>query len=388
MGVKYCFRYNQRNRAARAAADGDPIDLTAMPRPHRRRREKKLMTMDEVNERFPLQKYKQWKSSRENEGLPPSGGIATAPQSRANSVKDVEGVVAPVQEGASSPRNATALSMAQDDHAAASTTLQKEVGSPRASLTADEKEVGEGKKDAREKSVELSKTETAASHYEPGKPSAQDHDGDESDDDDPIRTAAAPELMAEPGDTCAICLDVLEDLDDVRGLTCGHAFHASCVDPWLTSRRACCPLCKADYYVPKPRPEGETQEQTSSSRRSNATGLRSPTAPPAAWNARGNPFSRSRVVMSNPTRQNNNSSSRSQGNSTISFSAFNRPSRRERTADANPSAPTSQPQQPSGWRARLGRPSAPSMPSWFGRNRGDNNESSQPTPGQLEAGNR
>lgn len=390
VGVKYCFRYNQRNRAARAAADGEPIDLTAMPRPHRRRREKKLMTMDEVNERFPLQKYKQWKLGRETEGLPPSGGIATAPQSRANSVKDVEGVVAPVQEGASSPRPATALSMAQDDYAATSTSLQKEVGSPRASLAAEEKETKDEKKETNEKSVELSKTETAVSHYEPAKPSqAQDHDGDESDDDDPIRTAAAPELLAEPGDTCAICLDSLEDLDDVRGLTCGHAFHASCVDPWLTSRRACCPLCKADYYVPKPRPEGEAQEQTSSGRRSNATGLRSPTSPPAAWNARGNPFSRSRVVMSNPPRQNNSSSSRSrQGNNAIGFSAFNRPSRRERTAVTNPSAQPSQPQQPSGWRARLGRPSAPSMPNWFGRNRGGNNESPQPTPGQLEAGNR
>jgi hypothetical protein len=39
----------------------------------------------------------------------------------------------------------------------------------------------------------------------------------------------------------------------VRGLTCGHAFHAACIDPWLTTRRACCPLCKADYYTPKPR---------------------------------------------------------------------------------------------------------------------------------------
>ncbi|KAJ4345262.1 uncharacterized protein N0V89_011392 [Didymosphaeria variabile] len=390
VGVKYCFRYNQRNRAARAAADGEPIDLTAMPRPHRRRREKKLMTMEEVNERFPLQKYKQWKAGRENEGLPASGGIATAPQSRANSIKDVEGVVAPVQEGASSPKPTTALSMAQDDHAATDGALQKETMSPRTSLTVGEnKETASENKEVAEKHVELVQTETAASHYEPGKPSqAHEHDGDDSDDDDPIRTAAAPELLAEPGDTCAICLDSLEDLDDVRGLTCGHAFHASCVDPWLTSRRACCPLCKADYYVPKPRPEGETLEQTSSGRRSNATGLRSPTSPPAAWNARGNPFSRSRVVaISTPSRQNSNSNAR-QG---ISFSAFNRPSRRDRTAATDATTPVNQSQQVSGWRARLGRPSAPSMPSWFGRNRGgnaDNSATAQPTPGQLEAGNR
>lgn len=382
VGVKYCFRYNQRNRAARAAANGEPIDLTAMPRPHRRRREKKLMTMDEVNERFPLRKYKQWKASRENEGLPASGGIATAPQSRANSVKDVEGVVAPL-EGGSSPKTATALSMAQDAHTATSTSLQKEVGSPRTSLAAGEN------KEIAEKSVELSKSDVV-SHYEPVKSSqAQDHDGDESDDDDPIRTAAAPELLSEPGDTCAICLDTLEDLDDIRGLTCGHAFHASCVDPWLTSRRACCPLCKADYYVPKPRPEGETQEQSSSGRRSNATGLRSPTSPPATWNARGNPFSRSRVVaIADPNPANQNGNSR-QGN-TISFTAFNRPTRRERTTNTAPSTQTSQTQPTSGWIARLGRPSVPNMPSWFGRTRdaNTNNGHAEPTPGQLEAGNR
>ena len=98
------------------------------------------------------------------------------------------------------------------------------------------------------------------------------NDDDESEDeDDPIRMATAPELLAEPGDTCAICLDTLEDDDDVRGLKCGHAFNASCVDPWLTSRRASCPLCKADYYVPKPRPEGEAADQTGSGRRSRAT---------------------------------------------------------------------------------------------------------------------
>lgn len=47
---------------------------------------------------------------------------------------------------------------------------------------------------------------------------------------------------------CAICLDPFEDDDVVRGLLCGHPFHADCLDPWLTRRRACCPMCKRDYY--------------------------------------------------------------------------------------------------------------------------------------------
>lgn len=48
--------------------------------------------------------------------------------------------------------------------------------------------------------------------------------------------------------TCAICLEVLENDDNVRGLICGHVFHSDCLDPWLTKRRACCPMCKRDYF--------------------------------------------------------------------------------------------------------------------------------------------
>ncbi|EDK36802.2 hypothetical protein PGUG_00900 [Meyerozyma guilliermondii ATCC 6260] len=48
--------------------------------------------------------------------------------------------------------------------------------------------------------------------------------------------------------TCAICLEVLENDDIVRGLLCGHVYHAECLDPWLTKRRACCPTCKRDYF--------------------------------------------------------------------------------------------------------------------------------------------
>ncbi|KAF2750903.1 hypothetical protein M011DRAFT_396044 [Sporormia fimetaria CBS 119925] len=390
VGVKYCFRYNQRNRAARAAAaDGEPIDLAAMPgtRVHRRRREKRLMTMDEVNERFPLTKYKQWKISRENEGLPSAGGIQTAPQSRATSVKDVEGITSvEAEKRTSEARPAT-------DQTPATTSASKEVAvspeGPKSSAPETEKEI--------QPEAPLDSTATTGTeHYQPNKEArrSQDHD-DDSDDDDPIRTAAAPEMLAEPGDTCAICLDVLEHDDDVRGLTCGHAFHAGCVDPWLTGRRACCPLCKADYYVPKPRPEGETAEQPTLGRRT--TGLRSPTAPQPTWGGgRGNPFSRAQVVMVPGRGPVLTGGSNSERNGFGIRRFLGHPGRQPHVVAVPAQARSPASSQP-GFLSRIGnaRPSIPS--SWFNRNRGitapnptpaSTSAAPTPTPGQLEAGNR
>ncbi|CAI5760660.1 unnamed protein product [Candida verbasci] len=67
--------------------------------------------------------------------------------------------------------------------------------------------------------------------------------------------------------SCAICLELLENDDLVRGLICGHVFHQICLDPWLIKRRACCPMCKRDYLFKRDyqnNNQGAIDEQQSS----------------------------------------------------------------------------------------------------------------------------
>lgn len=252
-------------------------------RPHRRRREKKLMSMEEVNDRFPLTKYKIWRSTREAEGLPAAGGV-TAPPSRAASLKDevmhTEDATSPADD-----RPTNALELAQQDHANA-TAAREDSPHTAADAPSPEKSPVMVKVEAEGASPSAS-SPTAAAAPPPETLRNQSittiPEEDEEDEDDPIRTAAPPEMLAVPGDTCAICLDTLEDDDDVRGLTCGHAFHGACVDPWLTGRRACCPLCKADYYTPKPRADGEDPNPGAASESRSRRSTRGMAPPPTAW---------------------------------------------------------------------------------------------------------
>lgn len=235
--------------------DGEPINLENMPRPHRRRREKKLMSMDEVNEKFPMMKYKSWVSDRAREGLPTTGGVSVPP-SRANSLRETEGLVVqlPPDDSPRPSRPSTPETTPTTNQSSPAYPKDSQNEKPNTTTSADDgqptAENGQNSARLEEGANDLHRTRSSM-----------------DDDDEHIDAALPPECLAAPGDSCAICIDTLEDDDDIRGLTCGHAFHAVCVDPWLTSRRACCPLCKADYHTPKPRPnqEGDQNGQNNNS---------------------------------------------------------------------------------------------------------------------------
>jgi hypothetical protein len=224
-------------------------------------------------------------ATREMEGLPTAGGV-TAPPSRAGSVRDVAGVVPSSPIGTKHSINTRPATAASEEATISHATdgIGRSLGDDRTSLEANTAEKGPGSPTVEDHNP-LENVPTTTSTVD--KRATMVSEDDDDDDDDHIHTAVPPELLTNPGDSCAICIDTLEDDDDIRGLTCDHAFHAACLDPWLTSRRACCPLCKADYYVPKPRPEGEAADNDRSRRRRDG---RMPQPPPSAWTGiRSNP---------------------------------------------------------------------------------------------------
>lgn len=64
-------------------------------------------------------------------------------------------------------------------------------------------------------------------------------------------------------DRCLICLDDYVPDDDLRVLSCKHAFHQGCVDKWLQTGRNNCPACRTKGVDNDTSPSTETSASTS-----------------------------------------------------------------------------------------------------------------------------
>ena len=51
---------------------------------------------------------------------------------------------------------------------------------------------------------------------------------------------------------CLICLDDYQPEEDIRVMSCRHAFHQACVDEWLQTGRNNCPACRTTVRSKKP----------------------------------------------------------------------------------------------------------------------------------------
>ncbi|KAG9257145.1 uncharacterized protein F5Z01DRAFT_696598 [Emericellopsis atlantica] len=148
------------------------------------------MTMEEVNEKFPTMKYGTLVLERAREGRP-TPGVVSVPASRANSVQETNDKVL------DKPARYRQREGKEDIEETDTETRQPTSPSP------------------------TSQTQETPRHVHQGSSGGGNGDGDEHIYSLP--NSECPSILINP---CAVCISSLESDDDIRALTCGHAFHA------------------------------------------------------------------------------------------------------------------------------------------------------------------
>ena len=300
LGLKYCRRNRQRRLALENGDEQALEELNTYFNPlfasatlantRRARLERKLITLEDLNRRFPVQKYKEWIADRKRAGLSTEGGISLSAaqehhvQVQEMEEKDEEKAInenneSTTQQPESKQPEREELDKEQPENE------QPENEQPESECSHNDHQVINSDDDNTETSMAVTEEEQQQQSalnpiieqpeetsqnsecMEQPKDLTEENDNEDSshtaeiaiDDEsqivkplntlDPSTSYQNNALTTESGDACAICLDSIELEDDIRGLTCGHVFHDDCIKRWLTTRKALCPLCKQDYWV-------------------------------------------------------------------------------------------------------------------------------------------
>ena len=69
-----------------------------------------------------------------------------------------------------------------------------------------------------------------------------------------------PQEEEEAAVECVFCLSGVEEGEEVRELRCRHVFHRACLDRWLATPPATCPLCRSRLLTTSPPPTAGEEE--------------------------------------------------------------------------------------------------------------------------------
>ncbi|KAG5518940.1 hypothetical protein PMAC_002471 [Pneumocystis sp. 'macacae'] len=235
IGIKYCYRYSNVNRS-------ETIEIERVA-PRTQDCQKKLMTQGEADQQFPSILYKVWRSQHKH-GKQCFHETKTIEESKEQELVDTVAVINSDNVPDISNEHKSQQELHDSNILYNNNLAEKDIntsipGSYTNSLS-----------NASKKSFNSNTENNDVNIYIPDE---QSKHGDEYVNENKHKEISSVNSSNDSSydDTCAICLDVFEGEDEVRVLTCGHIYHSSCIVPWFTTRRAMCPLCKYDFYIPK-----------------------------------------------------------------------------------------------------------------------------------------
>ena len=60
-----------------------------------------------------------------------------------------------------------------------------------------------------------------------------------------------PKVIAQEGNSCAVCIEDFQEDEKVSQLSCDHQFHPQCIGSWLSIKRTC-PICRQAHHQRQP----------------------------------------------------------------------------------------------------------------------------------------